>query len=86
MRQRGTGARTAAGDFASVDPDDPAAHGRIVAVRAEGPGSAALVRLMAVENGRSVPRAANPSRPDTEVSCANEAMMRAVVVFVGRAV
>ena len=30
-------------DFAYVDPDEPAAHGRIVAVRAHGPGSATLV-------------------------------------------
>ena len=27
----------AAGDFAYVDPDEPAAHGRIVAVWADGP-------------------------------------------------
>ena len=34
--------RASAGDFADVDPDKPAAHGRIVAVRADGrlPGSA----------------------------------------------
>ena len=31
---------TAARDFADVDPDDPAAHDCIVAVRADGPGSA----------------------------------------------
>ena len=41
---------------------------------------------MAVENGRSVPRAANPGRPDMEVTRANETTIRAVVVFVGRAV
>ena len=75
-----------AGDFACVDPEEPAAHGRIVAVRAHGPGSATLVRLMAVESARSVLRAANPGRPDMEVTRANETMIRAVVVFVGRAV
>ena len=53
----------AAGGFAYVDPDEPAAHRRIVAVRAHGPGSATLVRLMAVESARSVPRAANPPGP-----------------------
>ena len=58
----------------------------MVAVRAEGPGSATLVRLMAVESDRSVLRAANPGRPDMEVTRANETMMRAVVVFVARAV
>ena len=51
----------------------------------DGPGSATLVRLLAVENGRSVLRAANPGRPDIAVTRANETMMRAVVVFVGRA-
>ena len=30
--------RASAGYFADVDPDEPAAHGRIVAVRADGPG------------------------------------------------
>ena len=57
-----------------------------MAVRADGPGSATLVRLMAVENGRSVLRAANPGRPDMEVTRVNETTIRAVVVFVGRAV
>ena len=63
----------------------PAAHGRIVAVRAHGLGSATLVRLMGVESGRSVPRAANPGRPDMEVGRANETTIRAVAMFVGRA-
>jgi len=34
------------GDFASVNSDEPAAHGLIVVVRANGPGSEPLVRLM----------------------------------------
>ena len=76
--------RGGARDLASVDPDEPAAHGRIVAVRAVGPGSATLVRPMAVETGRSVLRAAKPGRPDMEGTRANEAMIRAVAVFVGR--
>ena len=65
--------------------DELATHGRIVAVRADGPGSAALVRRMGVESGRSVLRAANPGRPDMEATRANETTIRAVVVFVGRA-
>ena len=76
----------AAGDLAYVDPDELAAHGHIAAVRADGPGSATLVRLLAVESGRSVLLAANPGRPDMEVTRANETMIRAVVVFAGRAV
>ena len=79
MRQHGTGARTAAGDFASVDPDELAAHGRIVAVRADGPGSATLVRLMAVERERPERTAGGePQPPRHGVTRANETMMRAV--------
>ena len=79
------GGRPAAGNFACVDRDEPAVHGRIVAVRAHGPCNATRVRRMAVDSGRSVPRAANPGRPDMEVARANETAVRAVVVFVGRA-
>ncbi len=63
-----------------------AAHGRIAAVRAVGPVSVTLVRPMAVESGRSVPRAGEPRRPDIAVIPANDTTIRAVVVFVGRAV
>ena len=79
-------ALAAAGDFACVDPDEPAAHGWMVAVRADGPGGATLVRLMAVESGWSILRTANPDRPDMEVSRANKTMMRAAAEFAGRAV
>ena len=44
------------------------------------------VRPMTVESGWSVLRAANPGRPGMDVPRANETMMRAVVVLVGRAV
>ena len=74
------------GDFSCIDPDEPAAHGRIVAVRADGPGSATPVWGMAVESSRSVLRAANSGRPELEVARTNETMSRAVVVFVGRTV
>ena len=47
-----------AGDFAYVEPDELAAHGWMVAVRADGPGSATRVRRPAVGSARSVPRAA----------------------------
>ena len=52
-----------AGDFASVEPDELARRSRIVAVRADGPGTAPLVRLMAVESGRSVLRRRTPADP-----------------------
>ena len=58
----------------------------MVAVRAEGLGSATLVRLMAVESDRSVLRAVNSGRPDMGVPRANETTIRAVAVFVARAV
>ena len=63
-----------------------AAHGRIAAVRAVGPVSVTLVRPMAVESGRSVPRAGEPRRPGISVTRTNETMMRVVAVFVGREV
>ena len=55
-------------------------------VRAGGSGSATLVRRMAVESGGSVLRAVNPGRPGMAMTCADEMMMRAVGVFVGREV
>ena len=76
----------AAGDFGYGDPDEPTARGRIVAVRADGPGGATRVRRMAVESGRRVPRAAHPGWRGIEVTRANETMLRAVGVFVRRAV
>ena len=76
----------AAVGFAYIETDEPVTHGWMVAGWADGPGNAKLVRLMAVESGRSVLPAANPGRPDLEVTRANETMMRAVVVIVGRAV
>ena len=73
------------GPYVQVDSDEPAAHGCIVAVRADSPGSATLARLMAVESARSVPRVAGPGRPGIAVTRASETIMRAVAVYVGRA-
>lgn len=47
-------------------PDGPAARGWMVAMRADGPGRATRVRLMAVENVRSALRTAHAGRPDME--------------------
>ena len=55
-------------------------------MQTDSPDSATRVRLMAVEGGGSVLRAAGPRRPDIEVTRASETMMRAVAVFVGREV
>ena len=76
----------AAVGFAYIETDEPVTHGWMVAGWADGPGNATLVRLMAVEAGGSVLRAANRGRSDMEAARANETMMRALVVFVGRAV
>ena len=69
-----------------IDPDEPAAYDHIAAARADGHGSATLVWLIAVESGRRVLLAATPSFLDIAVTRADETMMRAVVVLVGRAV
>ena len=73
-------------DFASVDPDEAAAHGWMVALRADGPGRATRVRRMAVGSARSVPRVADPGRLGIEATRAGETMMRALAVSVGREV
>ena len=80
------GPLAAAGDFASVGPNEPATHGWMVAVRARGPGYSTRVPLLAVESGRSVLSAANPGWPDIAVTRTNETMIRVVVVFVEHAV
>ena len=51
-----------------------------------GPGGATPVRPMAVESVRSVPRAANPFQAGMEATRVNETVIRAVAVFVARAV
>ena len=75
-----------AGDSASVDPDEPAARGRIVEVRAKGPGGATLVRRLIVEDGGPHAARGEPRPARHGGNPPNETMIRAVVVFVGRAV
>ena len=41
----------AEGHYAWIDPDEPVRDGQLVAVWAEGPGSATLVRSFHVEDG-----------------------------------
>ena len=69
-----------------IDPDEPARDGRLVAVWANGPGSATLVRTYRVAAGGRVLRATNPGWPDIEVTRDNETMIRSVVVFAGESV
>ena len=63
LRVNALAPHAAAGGFAYVDLDEPAVHGRIVAVRAAGPGNATLIRRLVVEDegphaGRGEPRPA----------------------------
>ena len=74
------------GQYAWIDPDEPARDGRLVAVWADGPGSATLVRRLVVEDGRRVLRAADPGRADIALTYENETMIRGTVVFAGAGV
>lgn len=74
-----------AGDFVTVDLDEPAEPGRFVAVR-EGDTDATTVRRMVLEDGRRVLRAEDPDVPDVVLDASNETMIQGVVVFSGRAV
>lgn len=74
------------GHYAWIDPDEPARDGRVVAVWADGPGSATLARVFHVEDGVRVLRAENPGWPDIVLDGDNETMIRGVVVFAGRGI
>ena len=78
--------RVPEGDHVWIDPDEPARDGRLVAVWADGPGSATLVRRYHVEDGVRVLRAADPGWPDIVLDRDNEIMLRGTVVFGGRGV
>ena len=72
----------AEGHYVWIDPDEPARDGRLVAVWADGPGSATLVRAYHVEDGRRVLRG-NAGWPEIVLDYDNETMLRGVVVFGG---
>ena len=74
------------GHYAWIDPDEPARDGRVVAVWADGPGSATVARVYQVEDGRRVLRATNPGWPAIVLDRDNETMIRGVVVFAGHGV
>ena len=71
------------GWWAFVDPDEPMAPGLLVAF--DDADGGVSVRLLAVEDGRRVLRAADPGWPDIVVTADNETMIRGTVVVVGRA-
>ena len=78
--------RIRAGDYVWVDPDEPAAHGKFVAVRDPGRGGETVVRLLVERDGRRVLRALDEGCPERIVDAENETDIRGVVVFVGNTV
>lgn len=85
MRDDTMAPRIRDGDYLYVDPDEPAVHGRFVAVR-DAQGGATTVRLLLRNGGRTVLRTLDGSQPDTVVDAANETDIQGVVVFMGRRV
>ena len=71
-----------AGDYAYVDPAEPAEPGRLVAIH-DGSGGT-TVREMVARSGRRVLRALAPGWPERVLDADNETMIRGVVVFEGR--
>ena len=78
--------RVRVGDYIWVDPDEPATHGRLVAVRDPGRSGETVVRLLIERDGRRVLRALDKRCPERNVDASNETDIRGVVVFVGNTV
>ena len=78
--------RVRAGDYVWVDPDEPAADGRLVAVRDPDRGGETVVRLLIEHGGRRTLRALDTRVPERTVDAGNETDIRGVVVFVGNTV
>ena len=78
--------RVRVGDYVWVDPDEPAAHGCLVAVRDPGRGGETVVRLLIECDGRRILRALDDRCPERIVDAGNETDIRGVVVFVGNTV
>ena len=78
--------RVRAGDYVWIDPDEPAADGRLVAVRDPDRGGETVVRLLVERDGRRTLRALDERCPERTVDASNETDIRGVVVFVGNTV
>ena len=74
------------GDYLWVDPDGPAAHGRLVTLREPGRGGETVVRLLIERDGRRLLRALDERFPERTVDAGNETDIRGVVVLVGHTV
>ena len=78
--------RVRAGDYVWIDPDEPAADGRLVAVRDPARGGETVVRRLVERDGRRTLRALDERCPERTVDAGNETDIRGVVVFVGNTV
>ena len=78
--------RVRAGDYVWIDPDEPAADGRLVAVRDPERGGETVVRLLVERDGRRTLRALDGCSPERTVDAGNEIDIQGVVVFVGNTV
>ena len=74
------------GEYVWVEPYEPAADGRFVAVRDPRRGGETVVRLLVERDGRRTLRALDERCPEHTIDTDNETDIRGVVVFVGNAV
>ena len=65
--------RVRVGDYVWVSPDEPAAHGRFVAVRDPGRDGETVVWLLIERDGRRLLRAPDDRCPKRTVDAGNEA-------------
>ena len=78
--------RVREGDYVWIDPDEPAADGRFVAMRDPARGGETVVRQLIERDGRRILRAFDERCPERIVDADNETDIRSVVVFVGNTV
>ena len=78
--------RVRVGDYVWVDPNEPAAHCRLVAVRDPGRGGESVVTLLIERDGRRALRELDGRCPERTVDAGNETDIRGVVVLVGNTV
>ena len=78
--------RVRAGAYAWVDPDEPAADGRLVAVRDPGRGGETVVRRLVERDGRRTLRVLDERCPERTVGADNDTDIQGVVVLVTHAV
>ena len=78
--------RVRVGDYVWVDSDEPAADGRLVAVRDPARGGEIVVRLLIKRDGRRILRALDERCPESTVDAGNDTDNLGVTVLVGNTV